>query len=208
MNRIKYIFNLNSRIGINGRLKQLFDNKIELDKEEIKYITSKFQANDIHITHDYVWMLLLNSEKQYLLEDFCINGIERNIKKKYVEFINWDIDFYISKWGFQYLIYLFPKRLYEYFDKYFEQSLNSILKMSIAECVFSTNKNRGLELMIDILPLSNYDHETWDSIGLYVNHEGNDETVKYLRMKTETEFDVNLTNTYIEMINNIQRSIK
>ena len=152
--------------------------------------------------------IILNSEKNYSLEDFCINGIERNIKKKYDDFINWDIDFYISKWAFQYLIYLFPERLYEYFNKYFEQSLNSILKMNIAECVFNINKNKGLELMIDILPFANYDHQTWDSIGMYVYHEGNDDTVEYLKMKTETESDLNFMKTYIEMIYSIQRCNK
>ena len=206
MNRILTILELKTRSGKDKKLREFIDSKNILTIDELNLIASNFERKGELITYDLIWSLLLNSPKIDSLKNFCIQGIEENLKTKFEDFEAWDINFYISKWVFQYLIYLYPSKLDEYFEKYYNIATNNNLKLSIAECVFVQNKEFGLQLMIDILPFVNYDHETWSSIGQYVCYEGTQNTIIYLKQKEEKEKDIPMKNYYMDIIRELEKN--
>ncbi|MBW1654254.1 hypothetical protein [Flavobacterium quisquiliarum] len=206
MNRILTIFKLKTREGRDEKLKELIDKKEILTVDELNFIASNFKQKGELITYNLIWVLLLNSPKMDGLKKFCIQEIEENLNTEYESFKNWDINFYISEWAFQYLTYLCPNKFDEYFEKYYNTATNNNLKMNMAQCVFALNKELGLKLMIDILPFIDYDHCTWDSIGQYVVYEGTLNTIIYLKEKIEKEEDINMKNFYLDMIRELEKN--
>lgn len=199
MNRIKEIFYTVSRENKDKKLKALIDKKVSLTEEEVNFIVEKFRQQHEIATYLGIWRLLRESPANTAMRDFCVDSTLKYMNK---EIDNFEItpDFFISDKVSSYLYIKYPEVQKELFEKYYDQVTNITLKTSMATVVFLYEEEKGLELLIDLIPYMKHVIRL-RSIKSYIVYTGTQNTINYLKQKIAMKDD--FMNTYTEILENL-----